>query len=281
MLKPVIGIYAASREDIGDLVTYRAFPAGNLTMEDLNPFIFLNHHGPQDYPGNNSGLPFGPHPHRGIETVTFIIDGELTHSDSSGSKSRITSGGIQWMTAGKGIIHSEVSSDEFKKNGGSLEILQLWLNLPKKFKMTEPFYKGLQAGEIPGEEEDEGKVKIKIISGNRSAGAFEAKSEASIRLLEFSKGGVMKTAVPEGHVVFFYVVKGAVTVNENSVSEFNLVRFGSEGEDINIEAGQDSIVILGNAGHLREPVAAQGPFVMNSYEEIMQAYSDFRDGKFR
>ena len=109
----------------------------------VDPFIFLNHHGPQNYGPDNSGLPFGPHPHRGMETVTIIIEGDIAHKDSAGNNSVIESGGVQWMTAGKGLIHEEVSSDEFKEKGGPLEILQLWVNLPARLKMTEPKYKGL------------------------------------------------------------------------------------------------------------------------------------------
>jgi redox-sensitive bicupin YhaK (pirin superfamily) len=111
-------------------------------MNLLDPFIFLNHHGRQKYLPNNHGLPFGPHPHRGFETVTFILEGDLMHKDSSGASSIITEGGVQWMTAGKGLIHAEISSDVFKAKGGPLELLQLWINLPAKFKMTEPKYTG-------------------------------------------------------------------------------------------------------------------------------------------
>jgi redox-sensitive bicupin YhaK (pirin superfamily) len=107
-------------------------------MEGLDPFIFLNHHGPQTYRPQNQGLPFGPHPHRGFETVTFILEGDIMHQDTGGYKSTIAAGGIQWMTAGSGLIHSEVSSGEFKSQGGPLEILQLWLNLPARYKMTPP-----------------------------------------------------------------------------------------------------------------------------------------------
>jgi quercetin 2,3-dioxygenase len=282
MLKEIKAIHKAVREDIDDLITYRALPAGDLEMETLNPFIFLNHHGPQDYPGKNNGLPFGPHPHRGIETVTFIVDGELMHKDSSGGVSRITSGGIQWMTAGKGLIHAEVSSDEFKEVGGKLEILQLWLNLPARNKMMDPFYKGLQEESIPEIEDDGGKVKIRVISGSRNdiPGAFDSVSGVYLNQVHLEDGGKMRMGIPPGHVVFFYVVRGRVTVNMYTAEALNLVEFKDEGEEIDITAEEESLIIAGHAAKLKEPITARGPFVMNTYQEIMEAYDDYRSGKF-
>ncbi len=118
-------------------------------MEQLDPFLFLNHHGPQTYPANNRGLPFGPHPHRGFETVTFILEGSLAHADSASHQSVINAGGVQWMTAGSGIVHAEISPPAFLREGGPLEILQLWVNLPAHLKMSEPRYVGLQQESIP------------------------------------------------------------------------------------------------------------------------------------
>src|SRR6187549_1845772 len=127
-MRSIKKIHKAVYEPIADLVTYRAIPTASIDY--IDPFLFLNHHGPQVYLPNNRGLPFGPHPHRGFETVTFILDGDIFHKDSGGYEGTILPGGVQWMTAGSGLIHSEVSSENFKKNGGPLEILQLWVNLP-------------------------------------------------------------------------------------------------------------------------------------------------------
>src|SRR5439155_27053283 len=143
-MKIIKAKHKAEHEPIADLVTYRAMPTRMMPMNELDPFIFLNHHGWQQYPPNNAGLPFGPHPHKGFETVTFIIEGDLVHKDSTGYTSNIKKGGIQWMMAGSGIIHAELSSEEFKQNGGPVEILQLWLNLPSRLKNTAPHYIGLQ-----------------------------------------------------------------------------------------------------------------------------------------
>ncbi|RYZ49984.1 MAG: pirin family protein, partial [Chitinophagaceae bacterium] len=164
-MRTVKAVHKALYEPIGDLVTYKAMPTDSLPMNALDPFIFLNHHGWQEYLPKNRGLPFGPHPHRGFETVTFILEGDLTHKDSSGANSTIRAGGVQWMTAGKGLIHAEVSSEQFKNMGGPLEILQLWVNLPAKLKMAEPAYTGLQKEEIPSIVLDNGKVTLHLVSG--------------------------------------------------------------------------------------------------------------------
>ena len=134
--------HPAVRDDIADLTTRRPVPGASI--EQVDPFLFLNHHGPQTYRPNNAGLPFGLHPHRGFETVTFILAGSLAHHDTGGHSSIIAAGGVQWMTAGSGLVHAEISPEEFKRVGGPLEILQLWVNLPPRLKMTAPRYIGLQ-----------------------------------------------------------------------------------------------------------------------------------------
>ncbi len=150
----------------------------------MEPFLILSHHGLQTYPPHNSGLPFGPHPHRGFETVTFIQKGDLKHKDSGGYQSVIKAGGVQWMTAGSGLIHAEVSSDEFKETGGEIEILQLWVNLPAKHKMTKPLYIGLQRDEIKTVSADNGKVKVNLVSGtlDEVEGAIKPLTDVFMRI---------------------------------------------------------------------------------------------------
>lgn len=158
-------------------------------MDQIDPFIFLNHHGPQTHPSENNGLSFGPHPHRRMETVTFIIDGDIMHKDSSGHESIMDAGGVQWMTAGSGLIHAEVSSEKFKKNGGKLEILQPWLNLPAKFKMTKPFYKGLQKEAIAKWGKNGTGVQLQLISGEwfGEKGSFESQSHVHLAIQHICK----------------------------------------------------------------------------------------------
>lgn len=257
-------------------------PLQSPNTSPIDPFILLNHHGPQFYEANNKGLPFGPHPHRGMETVTFIIDGDLSHKDSAGHDSIIKSGGVQWMTAGSGVIHAEVSSEEFKRNGGNLEILQLWLNLPAKLRMAKPFYKGLQRHDIPSVSEDNEKVLVKIISGewNNTKGTIESISGVSIFTIEMKAGGKLSSKVPVEHNIFFYIVKGEVIVNEKESGEGELLEFNHDSEDIFIECKDDAIILFGYAKPFNETIFAYGPFVMNTRDEIQKAYEDYQAGKF-
>ncbi len=279
-MRTIKAIHKAHFNPIADLITYSPLPSE--TVNQIDPFLFLNHHGFQEYPPNNNGLPFGPHPHRGMETVTFIIEGDIMHKDSAGHKSVINAGGVQWMTAGSGLMHAEVSSEDFKKTGGRLEILQLWLNLPAKHKMTRPFYSGLQDSEIPRWTSPDGKTSIQVLSGKWADvdGAFKSIANVSLFTLHLQKGSVVKTGIPKEHNIFFYVVRGEVTVGGKAVALRNLVEFNHDHEEVEITAVNDSIVLLGHAMPLNEPVVAQGPFVMNTQAEILQAYSDYRDGKF-
>jgi quercetin 2,3-dioxygenase len=273
-------ISAAEYSPIADLITYRALPTRS--VEYVDPFLFLNHHGPQRYEPHNNGLPFGPHPHRGMETVTFIIDGDIAHKDSSGHESVIEAGGVQWMTAGSGLIHAEVSSDQFMEEGGQLEILQLWLNLPARSKMTKPFYKGLQQADIPSLKLDEGRVTVNLISGDwaGNAAAFTSDTGVSLNTVSFQPGGKLTVTIPAGHNIFFYVIRGELEVNGKQVKALHLAQFDQAGGDLTIQADQESILLLGHAKPLNEPVVSQGPFVMNTQAEIAQAYDDYRKGKF-
>jgi redox-sensitive bicupin YhaK (pirin superfamily) len=279
-MRTIKKIHQAVYSPIADLVTYRALPTQS--VEYVDPFLFLNHHGPQVYAPNNNGLPFGPHPHRGMETVTFIITGDIAHKDSSGHESVIKAGGIQWMRAGRGLIHAEVSSDEFKDKGGDLEILQLWVNLPASLKMADPFYKGKQAEEIPVLQFDEGKVTANLISGQWKdvTGAFESSTGIFLSTIQFKSGSEIEVAIPEAHNIFFYVIGGEINVNGTSVRSLHLAEFNNDGDTLTISAKNDSLLLLGHAMPFNEPVVSQGPFVMNTQQEIMQAYQDYRTGKF-
>ncbi|MDJ1501135.1 pirin family protein [Xanthocytophaga agilis] len=279
-MRTIKQIHTATYSPIADLITYSPLPSR--TLQQIDPFLFLNHHGPQVYPANNRGLPFGPHPHRGMETVTFIIDGDIMHKDSGGYESVITAGGVQWMTAGRGLIHAEVSSTEFKKNGGNLEILQLWLNLPSRLKMTEPFYKGLQKDEIPTIIHDNGNIVSHLVSGTWEGhkGAFDSLIDVSLCTMEYKAGSQYSVSIPASHTIFFYVIRGQFIVNGQKAAMHTLVEFNHDAEQLTIQAQEDSILLLGHAEPIGEPVIAQGPFVMNTQQEIMEAYNDYRMGKF-
>jgi redox-sensitive bicupin YhaK (pirin superfamily) len=279
-MRPIKRIHKAEYKPIADLVTFSPMPTR--ALDHLDPFIFLNHHGFQTYQANNRGLPFGPHPHRGMETVTFITAGDIVHMDSSGHESVIGPGGVQYMTAGSGLIHSEVSSSEFKKNGGDLEILQLWLNLPADKKMITPSYKGLQKEEIPTFSLDGGKVKIQQLFGewNGTKGAFEGNFPITMSTIYLENGGKFEKSVPADENIFFYIVQGALVVNGEEVNLRHLVEFENQEGAIKVAATEDAILILGHALPFNEPMVSHGPFVMNTEEQIREAYDDYQAGKF-
>lgn len=279
-MRTIKTIHKPVYEPISDLVTYRVIPTQSIQY--LDPFLFLNHHGPQVYPQNNNGLPFGPHPHRGMETVTFIVEGDIAHFDSGGSKSVINAGGVQWMTAGRGLIHSEVSSDEFKQSGGDLEILQLWVNLPAKDKMCEPFYKGLQKDDIPAIQANGDQVTVNLVSGEYKGikGPFESGIGMHLATIKLKEGAEWSVQIPASENIFFYLIQGQLEVNGSPVDKMSLVEFENDSEQISVKASKDSLLLLGHAEPLNEPVVSQGPFVMNTRAEIQQAYMDYQAGKF-
>lgn len=281
MNRSVRHVHEAVADDIGDLRTRRALPTDSIDM--LDPFLLLNHHGPQVYPPRNGGLPFGPHPHRGFETVTFIVDGSLTHRDSAGHESTIHSGGVQWMTAGSGVEHSELSPREFLDYGGPLEILQLWVNLPARLKMTAPRYSGLQMDEIPRLSLDGGRVNLQLISGEwfETEAALQSLTDVHLSTVSFSAGGALTLPAPPGRSVFLYVVRGEIDIAGTTARRFDLVEVNDDGDSVAVRADDDALIIFGHAAPLNEPVVARGPFVMNTQQEIAEAAQDYYAGKFR
>jgi redox-sensitive bicupin YhaK (pirin superfamily) len=272
--------HPALRDDIADLTTRRPLPGP--ALDQIDPFLFLNHHGPQIYPPGNRGLPFGPHPHRGFETVTFILEGDLAHRDSGGHESVIGPGGVQWMTAGRGLVHSELSPEDFRKRGGPLEILQLWVNLPARLKMTEPRYVGLQRDAIPSFAAGNGGVTVAAVSGSWEgrAGAIETLTDVHMAVLTFAPGGTICLPVAPERNVFLYLVRGALDIAGERVEQHHLAEVNGDGDEVALEAPGEAVALFGHALPLGEPVVAHGPFVMNTREEILQAVEDYRAGRF-
>ncbi|EGF92295.1 pirin C-terminal cupin domain protein [Asticcacaulis biprosthecium C19] len=275
--KTILRLHPAIRDDIGDLVTRRPVP--NRALNNIGAFLFLNHHGPQTYAPNNRGLPFGPHPHRGFETVTFILEGDLAHRDSGGHESIIHAGGVQWMTAGSGLVHEEVSPGAFKRSGGPMEILQLWVNLPARLKMTKPAYTGVQADQIPTITSENATVHLVSGKYQGATGAINSLTGVFMTWIELQPGGRIIFDGLKDRDVFCYVVRGDVAINGVDVAKWNLVEF-AEGDLVDIEAVGASLVLFGHAEPIREPIVAHGPFVMNTPQEIHQAYADYQAGKF-
>ena len=276
--RQLIRSHAAYRDDIGDLVTRRPLPGPNLPQ--LDPFLFLNHHGPQRYLPNNNGLPFGPHPHRGFETVTFILEGSLAHSDTGGHESVIDAGGVQWMTAGSGLIHAELSPAAFKRDGGDMEILQLWLNLPARLKMTAPRYTGVQKPDIPAIEAAPG-ATISLVSGQigGETGPVSSLTDTFMSVVRLESGAEVALPAPAGRTVFLYVVRGEAKVAGSLVPQWHLAEVGDGGE-LHLASREGALLLFGHSAPLGEPVVSYGPFVMNTREEIAQAVHDYQKGLF-
>ena len=271
--------HAAYRDDISDLITRRPVP--NRGLDQVDPFLFLNHHGPQLYKAGNNGLPFGPHPHRGFETVTFILEGSLAHMDTGGHESVIHAGGVQWMTAGSGLVHAELSPPEFKRAGGDMEILQLWVNLPPELKMTTPRYTGLQAPDIPAIAADGG-ATLHLVSGkfDGQTGPVDSLTGVMMSMVDLPAGTSVTLPAPKGRNVFFYVVRGAVDIGAVALEKFELTEFKDDGDRIKVSAPQGGFLLYGHADPIGAPVVARGPFVMNTEAEIREAIQDYQAGKF-
>ena len=273
--RSLASLHRAVRDDIDTLVTRRPVPGAGL--EQVDPFLFLNHHGPQTYPPGNRGLPFGPHPHRGFETVTFILEGSLAHHDTGGGESIVEEGGVQWMTAGRGLTHAELSPDAFKRSGGPLEILQLWVNLPARLKMTDPAYIPVTRAEIPAVDLAPG-VVLRPVSGTTGA-PIESLTGVMLGTVEMAPGSAVTLPAPQGRNVLFYTVRGSAAVGGEDVPEHCLAKLG-DGDGVDVASEEGCLILFGHADPIGEPMVAHGPFVMNTREEIVQAIRDHQAGRF-
>ena len=273
--RQVLSLHSAMRDDIQDLITRRPVPAPGLPQVD--PFLFLNHHGPQTYPPNNRGPPFGPHPRRGFETVTFILAGSLAHHDSGSGASVVEAGGVQWMTAGNGLIHAELSPEQFKRSGGPLEILQLWVNLPGRLKMTEPAYVPVPAADMATSDPGEG-VSMQTVSGIEGA-PIQSLTDVMLAIVSIEPGGRAILPAPSGRNVLFYTIGGEAKIGAEAISEHTLARL-TDGDRVAISSEGGCRILFGHANPIGEPVVAHGPFVMNTQAEIAEAVRDYQAGRF-
>ena len=251
-----------------------------------NPFLMLDYAAPHEFPPNETRNPrgVGQHPHKGFETVTIAYHGEVAHRDSSGGGGIIYEGDVQWMTAGSGIIHEEFHSENFSKKGGLFEMVQLWVNLPAKDKNTPPRYQHLAKAGIPVIEFPDEAGCLRLIAGEYKGvkGAADTFTEMNVWdiVLNASKKAVLE--IPETHNLSMVVLRGNVTLNgKEQAGAGQLVGFEKNGGNVHIEAGSEEVKILLLSGvPIDEPVVGYGPFVMNTAEEIRQAISDFKSGKF-
>lgn len=244
----------------------------------LDPFLMLDAFGSDKAGDYIAGFP--EHPHRGFETVSYMIKGSMRHRDSAGNEGLITDGGVQWMTAGRGVAHSEMP----EQTDGLMEGFQLWLNLPARDKMTAPWYRDIPAGEIPRFTTGEG-VTVQVIAGESHgvAGAMQrAHTEPLYLDIELPLNATFEQAIPAGHNAFLYVFRGQVVAGEQSVPQSKMaILANTPGADgVRIVAAQPSRLILIAGKPLNEPIAQYGPFVMNTHDEIRQAVEDFQSGRF-
>ena len=251
-----------------------------------NPFLMLDYAAPYEFSPNEARSPrgVGQHPHKGFETVTIAYHGEVAHRDSSGGGGIIYEGDVQWMTAGSGIIHEEFHSENFSKQGGLFEMVQLWVNLPAKDKNTPPRYQHLAKAGIPVVELPDEAGRLRLIAGEYKGekGAADTFTEMNVWDIVLNAGKKAVLEIPEAHNLSMVVLRGNVTLNgKEQAGAEQLVGFEKSGGNVHIEAGSEEVKILLLSGvPIDEPVVGYGPFVMNTAEEIRQAISDFKSGKF-
>ena len=249
--------------------------------ESISPFLMMDHAAPKYFPPTDAKRGVGEHPHRGFETVTFAIKGEVEHRDSGGGGGTITTGGIQWMTAGSGVVHDEFHSREFSKKGGDFEMIQLWVNLPSKFKMTKPRYQSFDEGDFPILEQGNHEISIKVIAGTFGTVSSKVKTFSPINMYELNgpPNSKLEIPLPVGSNTLVFQLSGMSSIEDQQIRKGNLGLLSRSEETFEIKFLEESKVMILNGEPLGEPVAAYGPFVMNTRQELMEAFRDFQAGK--
>ncbi|CCQ40400.1 pirin family protein [Yersinia enterocolitica] len=283
-MKKVQGIYRAPRQHwVGDGFPVRSLFSYQSHGKQLSPFLLLDYAGPMDFTPTQHRRGVGQHPHRGFETVTIVYDGEVEHRDSTGKGGIIGPGDVQWMTAGGGILHEEFHSDAFAKRGGAFEMVQLWVNLPAKDKMTAPGYQAIRNETIPQVALPEGAGSLRVIAGdyagkNGPANTFSPLNVWDIRL---NQGKSAEFSLPDGWNTALIVLRGTVQVNGDAIArDAEMVLLDSAGSNVTIEANNDAVLLLLSGEPIDEPIIGYGPFVMNTQEQIAEAIADFNSGRF-
>lgn len=283
-MKKILGVYSAPRPHwVGDGFPVRSLFSYNGHGRQLSPFLLLDYAGPAEFTPAATPRGVGQHPHRGFETVTIVYKGEVAHRDSTGQGGVIGPGDVQWMTAGAGILHEEFHSPDFSRQGGMLEMVQLWVNLPAQFKMTPPRYQAITAGQIPEVALPNGAGSLRVIAGEYDGqrGPADTFTPLSVWDLRLNQGSYSALRVPADWTTALVVRHGTVQVNGNAIArDGQMVVLDREGEALAIEANGDASVLLLTGEPIDEPIVGHGPFVMNSHEEIVQAISDFNSGRF-
>jgi redox-sensitive bicupin YhaK (pirin superfamily) len=283
-MRKLVAVHEAPRPHwVGDGFPVRSMFSPQTHGDAVSPFILLDYAAPYEFAPATQKRGVGVHPHRGFETVTIVYAGEVDHRDSTGNGGHIGPGDVQWMTAASGILHEEFHSQAFTQAGGAMEMVQLWVNLPAKDKMSPPGYQTLLDAQIPAVELTDGAGRVRVIAGEYAGAKGPAKTFTPIDIwdVRLNAGAKAQFALAEGHSLMLLVQSGTVRLNgAQSAGAAQLALFAREGGAISLEAESDAKLLLMSGAPIDEPVVQYGPFVMNSEGEIRQAILDFNAGKF-
>ncbi len=270
------------RHWVGDGFPVQSIFSYNDVAAELSPFLLMDYAGPVEFPPTQQKRGVGQHPHRGFETVTLVYAGGVTHRDSSGGGGTIGPGDVQWMTAASGLVHEEFHSEDYAHRGGLFEMVQLWVNLPAKDKMSAPSYQAIPAERIPVVDLPGGAGTARIIAGAYGdvQGAARTFTPINVWDLRLKAGHTLSLALPEGHTTALFVLSGVLRSGIHTIRASELAVLEREGSELAVEIAEESVVLLLAGEPINEPIVGHGPFVMNSHEEIMQAMHDYSSGHF-
>ena len=269
---------------VGDGFPVRTLFPYNTPDAEVSPFLMLDYAGPAEFPPASKPRGVGMHPHRGFETVTILYQGEVEHHDTAGNGGLIGPGDVQWMTAAKGLLHEEMHSAAFTRQGGTFEAIQLWVNLPAKYKMDSPHYQSIVNAQIPVAKLDEKGSILRVIAGEYQGDKGPANTYTPINLwdLRLLTGKTVELDIQENYTTILFVLKGSVKINNSAtMNDVELAFFKQKGKTITLTAIKDTTLLVMNGEPIDEPIAGYGPFVMNTQEEIRQAIADFDTGRFK
>ncbi|MBF8150439.1 pirin family protein [Winogradskyella sp. F6397] len=268
---------------VGDGFRVHNFIPGTSTMQRMDPFIMLDYNSKYNFPPTNQPKGVGVHPHRGFETVTIAYRGRVEHDDSSGGGGIIGEGDVQWMTAASGVLHKEFHETEWSKRGGEFQMVQLWVNLPAKDKMSSPKYQAIVNSEITKVALPDNGGEVEVIAGNYEGHKGSASTFSPINMfnVKLKKGAKTELSFPENYTTALLMVEGDAKVNgDTNAPQDHFVMFSNNGETFTVEALNDTVILVLSGEPINEPIAAHGPFVMNTQEELIEAFQDFNTGKF-
>jgi redox-sensitive bicupin YhaK (pirin superfamily) len=264
---------------MGDIKLGQPLPTNG--VRQISPFLLLHHLGPITIRPGENPLDLGAHPHRGFAPVTFVYEGQVSHSDSLGNQRIVSGGGVQWMSAGSGIVHAESAGSDLVRNGGPFEMIQLWVNLPRSLKMSEPTYQPFDAAEIPCFQDQTKKVKLNVIAGSYLdlKGPVKHPAEIAAFTIYIKEGGSLTITTNTDWNVVLYQLGGQTEVGNGTLEGRQLAYFNFDDNELKLHAKQDSRFLYVSAPPINEPLAQYGPFVMNRPEELQQAIEDYQSGK--